>query len=458
MIKQNKTSNPKESKYGLSVLDTLLNRDVYDVSINETTSEIRRAYSDSDNNSHLVSSSSSRILSENGIPNSTLESPLFTETKTPTTRSEQLPILLARNYYTAPPCLLRFVNTSSTIRSYKERKRDSDGTILDNEFDPIIDCNVDTNDEMDDYSLNENDVETFSIGTMTNRTSLMSDQQFHDTDDLAYMNMGPLELNLVLQSVSSKQDNHLDKGCSPIVIQKSRNSNQNSKVTVDIGTSPLLVHESELFDKWVSTDKLDEYTEIKVEDPEIKLEPTTMDSYPSEPQSNSLITTDVDVPASEFSENKDTINSNEYSTLESGDFSIINQELPKENQIPVYCRSLLYRIRVPLSKRLKNINEDALNNSLSSPLHSPTKVNLSCDRLFTSKNKSQNPIDYSYSLLSVRDLEPNGSESSNLLSNTNYDFSKNKVNRPNKIKRNLTSSLGSQGRNKMRKRSRPLKG
>ncbi|EAN33282.1 hypothetical protein TpMuguga_01g00038 [Theileria parva strain Muguga] len=457
MIKPNKNSNSGESKFGLSVLDTLLNRDIYDVSINETTSEIRGFYSDSDNNSHLVSSSSSHILSENGIPNSTLESPLFTETKTPTNRSEQLPILLARNYYTAPPCLLRFVNSTSTIRSYKENKRDSDGTVLDNEYDPIIDCNVDTNDEMDDYDLNENDVETFSIGTMTNRTSLMSDQQFPDSDELAYMNMDPLELNLVLQNASSKRDPHFDKGCSPFVIEKSTDSNTNSKVTVDIGTSPLIMDETELFDKWVSTDKLDEDTEVKVEDIEIKLEPTTMDSYPPELESNDLNTTDVDVEPSEFPINDDAPDSKEYSTLESGDFSIKNQELPQENQIPVYCRSLLYRIRVPLSKRLKNINEDALNNSLSSPLNSPTKVNLSCDRLFSSKTKSPNSIDYSYSLLSVRDLEPNRSDSSNLLPNTNYDFSKNKGTKSNKIKRNLTSSLGSQGRNKIRKRSRPLK-
>ncbi|UKK00018.1 hypothetical protein MACK_000084 [Theileria orientalis] len=404
MINSKNNLISKPSDYRLSVLDALLNRNVSENYSNDRSSEPADAYSDSEKRSHRISQVLSQNSSDYDETNSTTSSPLLLGTKTPTNRAEQLPLLLARNYYTAPACLLRFVNTTSSIRSSPSEHRDSDGTVIDNQIDPI-DFNLD-NEDMDIFKSDEEVPEILSIGTLSNRSSLVRNRQLHYSDDLSYVDVDSVDLNMVLQSVNSKYGSHFDKGCSPFFDLKDTNYTDGSKDRVDVGTSPLLFDTSHKTDNFAFNGNLNSDSQFIPED-------TKLDSYGVDGAKN-FNTTDPEPEffSPGFGSEKEHPHGPRYSTLKSGDFSVKKSEFSKQRQMPVYCRSLLYRIRVPLSKRLKNVDEDMLVKSMASPIVSESRANLSCDRLFSSRPRLSNSADSSRSFLRLSDLDSYSLESS----------------------------------------------
>ncbi|UKJ87608.1 hypothetical protein MACJ_000044 [Theileria orientalis] len=406
MINSKNNLISKPSDYRLSVLDALLNRDVSENYSNDRSSEPADAYSDSEKRSHRISHHLSQNSSDFDVGDSVPSSPLLLGTKTPTNRAEQLPLLLARNYYTAPACLLRFVNTTSSIRSSPSEHRDSDETVIDNQFDPIDDFNLDTNDDIDMFKSDEEVPEILSIGTFSNKSSLMRNNQLHHSDDFGYVDTACVDLNLVLQSVNSKYGSHFDKGCSPLFHFKETNYSGGSKDTVDVGTSPLLFDTSHKTNNFAFNGDMNSDSQLMPED-------TKLDSYYVDRAKN-FNTTDPEPEFSSpgFESEKEHTHGPRYSTLKSGDFSVKKSEFSNQRQMPVYCRSLLYRIRVPLSKRLKNVDEDVLVKSMASPLHSESRANLSCDRLFSTRPRLSNSVDSSRSFLRLSDLDSYSVDSS----------------------------------------------
>ncbi|AFZ80580.1 hypothetical protein BEWA_034370 [Theileria equi strain WA] len=302
----------------------------------------------------------------------------YNETRTPTTRLDQLPILLARNYFTAPACLLEFINTTSTIHHGTISNRDSDGTIIGYEDDQFESYNVDTNDELCDIEHLDSTSSEVLSNTLTRRTSLASNETVAESfsKNFVYFDANPIDN---LQQNATSPSNFTD--CEPECDSTGRSDSVNvTKISIDKGTSPLVIHEN------VQTLDPRNIGASHVKDIIIDAEsPRTLDSPAknSNCQKKRAIDEETDVESESCTKDPDTSLSRET-----------------KNEMPVYCRSLLYRIRVPLSKRLKNGPEEYLSNSDLYSL-SISRTNLSCDRLFNSSKRSS---ESAYSVLRLSDL------------------------------------------------------
>lgn len=338
------------------------------------------------------------------------------ETKTPTSRLDQLPILLARNYFTAPACLLEFINTTSTINPGALSNRDSDGTICDYEDDKFVDCNLDTSDGICVVErLGYIPPTEVLNGTLT-RTSLASNGTISESgiESLAYSDTNSI-CNLQQTNTSQSLDS---TDCEPencgSICRTGPFSNVEirTKFCVDRGTSPLAAPKSSSVD----TQATDSYQSVVYagkfhegissgDDPCISSDPpsNTSDVYRMNPKRR--INEEVDA---------------EYSSYAS-DSNVATQSVETQRELPVYCRSLLYRIRVPLSKRLKNGPEGYMSD-LNSHCLSVSRTNLSCDRVFYSSNRSsQKSSESTYSILRLSDLADDTTHSD---SSTNCTFFK----------------------------------
>ncbi|BAM38563.1 conserved hypothetical protein [Theileria orientalis strain Shintoku] len=399
--KNNLISKPGE--YRQSVLDALLNRNVSENYSSDRSSGPPDPCSDSEKLSYRNSQALSPNSTDYDVVDSGSWSPLPLGTRTPTNIAEQLPILLARKYYSAPACLLRFVNLTSSIRSSSPQRRDSDVSVIDNEMDFTDDFNLDPNDDIGNFKSDEEVPEILSVGALSNGSPLVNNP-LHCSDDSGYVDVDPVDINVVLQSVNSKYGSHFDKGCSPFFDMKETNGAEASKVRVDVGTSPLVLDKSHGTDDFPFNGSLDSDSHMVPED-------TKLDYYVD--GAKTLNTTDPETEffSPGFGSEKEHAPSPGFSTLKSGDFSVKKSEFSADKQIPVYCRSLLYRIRVPLSKRLKNVDEDVLVRSMASPLLSESRANLSCDRLYSSRPRLSNSADSSRSFLRLSDLDSHSVES-----------------------------------------------
>ncbi|GBE62631.1 hypothetical protein, conserved [Babesia ovata] len=304
-----------------SVLDTLLLRsstDDLDLSSKgycssvETESATPYMSSDASSN-HITASNATTTLSPNNSR----------EPRTPTTRSEQLAILLARNHYSAPACSLEFVNLTSSIRTSVESQRDSDVTLLDNCSCPYARQNSTTQSPLnDDPSPSSQDrwvdasgdqQPPVNIDSVPLDSALVNEDGCEDTQSVegepssacALMNM-----HKATQALERTAEDGIDTTSFPLGPLVRRNC-------VDVGTSPM--------------------------------PPSPGEPAPSPPTSSA-----VDAGTSPIESVK--------------------------KSIPVYSRSLLYRIRVPLAQRLRN-SCSTLGGSIPSPRRSSVqRANMSCER------------------------------------------------------------------------------
>ncbi|CDR96123.1 hypothetical protein, conserved [Babesia bigemina] len=304
-----------------SVLDTLLLRsatDDVDVSSKGYCTSV-----ETDSATPYLSSDASSNRVTGSHVTTTLSPTNSREPRTPTTRSEQLAILLARNYASAPACSLEFVNLTSSLRDSRETQRDSDITLLDNCSCPYArqnsttqsPLNEDPSPSSQDQWINASGDEepTENTDDMPLDSALVDENGCEDTQSVeressracALMNM-----HEATQAVENGVEDGIETTCYPLGPLVRRNC-------VDVGTSPM--------------------------------PPSPGEPEPSPPTSHAV---------------------------EAGTSPI---ESVKKS-IPVYSRSLLYRIRVPLAQRLRN-SCSTLGGSLPSPRRSSVqRTNMSCER------------------------------------------------------------------------------
>ncbi|GFE52611.1 hypothetical protein BaOVIS_000150 [Babesia ovis] len=112
-----------------SVLDTLMLRPATEHA-DYMSSDMDYGFVQSGCNTPLVSSNASSDCDVDSLVSTALSPQFDRGTTTPTTRSEQLAILLSRNYHSAPACSLDFIALTSSLRLHNDVERDSEKTLV----------------------------------------------------------------------------------------------------------------------------------------------------------------------------------------------------------------------------------------------------------------------------------------------------------------------------------------
>ncbi|ORM42089.1 uncharacterized protein BXIN_0944 [Babesia sp. Xinjiang] len=249
---------------------------------------------------------SSDAASDSGVDSlvSTVISPhVNRETSTPTTRSEQLAILLARNYHSAPACSLDFISITSSIYLSHDEERDSERTLLGSPGEQVLRADVPSS--------------LLCTGVAASPTSTLGDNdEYHSNDSIID------EDNVFLKSMSSSGQastdapSEADEGASVCALVEMHNASEAHKSMQedDVVTSELplgrMVHRHCV---------------------EMGTSPMCATGGPALSQALTTSATGgcgVDASTSPIDSAK--------------------------KSIPVYSRNLLYRIRVPLAQRLRN--------------------------------------------------------------------------------------------------------
>ncbi|KAK2197033.1 hypothetical protein BdWA1_000028 [Babesia duncani] len=301
--------------------------------------------STSGSRSRYASTLGSPATNERSISPKGSKSSSISESYTPLSRSDQLKILLAREYHSAPACTIDFLNASSSFNLDGTNERDSTETLVDGSGRHIA----------------LGDLDAFSTARephvpSTSRTSLISSPGSKASVDqnIAKSISKNVELNPVVQEAPVTKRARVDTSTSPLQPEV--------LPTTDYGSKPT--------------------------SPEVQPQQSTID-----------VATRVDDEA------------NAQSTRRSNASSSGKLVESERRDLPVYCRSLLYRIRVPLWQRLKRGCElNAGRYEVNSPQVSGSRTNLSCDRVGRSINRSIPRVETMETLapLHLSDLDTDG--------------------------------------------------
>ncbi|GIX62345.1 uncharacterized protein BcabD6B2_17800 [Babesia caballi] len=248
---------------------------------------------------------------------------LSRERRTPLTRSQQLAILLARNHYSAPACSLDFVNLTPCLSELCESRRDSLGSLVENSEErapreeavsPQAPQGDASPPKPDDTTAGGKETASLSRAE-TGSTNVESD--FVEDD-------GREEAPAVERGEAAT--------CALIAMHRA---------SAALGPAPTAgVRTAELsLGRLVHRNCVDMAT--------------------------SPLTSALDVP---------TLSTAAASGVEAGTSPMASAK----KSIPVYSRSLLYRIRVPLAQRLRNCS--SYGDANQSPQGSARRVNMSCYR------------------------------------------------------------------------------
>ncbi|KAK1938361.1 hypothetical protein X943_000588 [Babesia divergens] len=244
-------------------------------------------------------------------------------TRTPTSRAEQLELLLSRNYYSAPACSLDFVNLTSSIRDSGEEVFDLEPTLSDVATDefrvpPSTACPV-------LLSFPSVDIEPFGVGMAAcdspfTGSVLRTTTGSNCSDDIPKATEPPVECCEDPPTASALMEMHT---ASEAMAAASRSSEPPTMAQLD---------------RFVRRTCMD-----------ISTSPLSQPAEGEPPSSRPYVPCGVDASTSPMGS--------------------------AARSIPVYSRSLLYRIRVPLAQRLRNACSNFCDGRLSE-----RRLNLSCER------------------------------------------------------------------------------